>query len=142
MRIAGEYTSAWRTAMSASANKQLVQQYLEALSGNPKPLAMLQRYVTDAALIEHISQVEASFPNYELVAHQVIADDDLVAVRGTFRGVHRGASFFGVEPAGVKASGDLMIVYRITDGRIAEHWLHFDGGALVAQLQQGAGAVA
>lgn len=124
--------------MNATANRQLISQYFEALSGRPKPLALLQRYVSDPALIEHISQVEASFPNYELIAHQVIAENDLVAVRGTFRGTHRGASFFGVEPSGVKASGDLQIIYRIENGRIAEHWLQFDGAALVAQLRNAA----
>ena len=124
--------------MNAAANTQLITQYFQSLSGQPKPLALLQRYVTDPALIEHISQCEAAFPNYELIAHQVIAGDDLVAVRGTFKGTHRGASFFGVEPRGVKASGDLMIVYRIENGRIAEHWLQFDGAALVAQLRNAA----
>lgn len=121
--------------MDTAASKRLIAEYFQALSGHAKPLSLLQRYVTDRALIEHISQVEASFPNYELIAHQVVAENDLVAVRGTFKGTHRGASFFGVEPRGAQASGDLMIIYRIADGRIAEHWLQFDGAALVAQLQ-------
>lgn len=123
---------------NAAANKQLISQFLQAVSGQPKPLPLLRCYVTDSALIAHISQYEASFPNYELIAHQVIAENDLVAVRGTFKGTHRGAPFFGVEPRGVKASGDLMIVYRIENGRIAEHWLQFDGAALVAQLRNAA----
>ena len=128
--------------MNATANKQLIGQYFQALSGQPKPLTLLQRYVTDPALIEHISQAEASFPNYELIAHQVIAENDLVAVRATFRGTHRGASFFGVEPNGATASGDFMIIYRIENGRIAQHWIQFDGAALVAQLQKAtAGAI-
>ena len=126
--------------MNTAANKQLISQYFQALSGQPKPLTLLQRYVTDPALIEHISQAEASFPNYELIAHQVIAENDLVAVRATFKGTHRGASFFGVEPRGAKASGDFMIIYRIEHGRIAEHWMQFDGAAVVAQLQSGAAA--
>jgi predicted ester cyclase len=124
--------------MNAAANKQLICQYFQSVSGNAKPLVLLQRYVTDRALIEHISQVEASFPNYELIAHQVVAENDLVAVRGTFKGTHRGASFFGVEPRGINASSELMIIYRIANGRIAEHWLQFDGAALVAQLQHAA----
>ena len=124
--------------MNTAANKQLISQYLQALSGQPKPLALLQRYVTDAALIEHISQAEAAFPNYELIAHQVIADNDLVAVRATFKGTHRGASFFGVEPRGARASGEVMIIYRIENGRIAQHWMQFDGAAVVAQLQHAA----
>jgi predicted ester cyclase len=28
-----------------------------------------------------------------------------------------------------------MIIYRVRDNHIVEHWLHFDGAALVAQLQ-------
>lgn len=124
--------------MSAAANKELVRQYLEALSGNPKPLVLVRRFVSDPALIEHISQVEAAFPHYELLAHQLVAEDDLVAVRATFKGAHRGASFYGVEPRGTEASADLMIIYRIEDGLIAEHWLQFDGAGLMAQLQSAA----
>ena len=121
--------------MSAAANKELVRRYLDALSGNPKPLVVVRRFVSDAALVEHISQVEAAFPNYEIHAHQVVAEDDLVAVRGTFKGTHSGAAFYGIEPRGTEASADLMIIYRIANGLIAQHWLQFDGAALVAQLQ-------
>ncbi len=116
-------------------NKHFVTEYLTALSGNPKPLVLVQRFVSDPALIEHISQIEAAFPNYQLLAHQMIAENDLVAVRGTFKGTHRGASFYGIEPRGVDAAADLMIIYSIENGRIAEHWLHFDGAGLLAQLQ-------
>jgi predicted ester cyclase len=115
-------------------NKRFVTEYLAALSGNPKPLTVVEQFVSDPALIEHISQCEAAFPSYEIAVHQVVAENDLVVVRGTFKGTHRGASFFGVEPRGVEAAADLMIIYRIENGRIAEHWLQFDSAALVAQL--------
>ena len=124
--------------MSATANKELIRQYLNALSGNPKPLTVVEQFVSDPALVEHIGQCEAAFPRYEIAVHQVVAENDLVTVRGTFKGTHRGASFYGIEPAGVEASADLMIIYRIEDGRIAEHWLQFDGASLVAQLQSAA----
>jgi predicted ester cyclase len=116
-------------------NKRFVSEYLAALSGNPKSTDLIERYVTDPALVEHITQVEAAFPGYELIAHQMVAENDLVVVRGTFRGKHSGAPFAGIEPSGKDASGDLMIIYRIENGRIAQHWLQFDFPALLAQLQ-------
>jgi predicted ester cyclase len=121
--------------MSAAANKELIREYLNALSGNPKPLTVVEQFVSDPALIEHIALCEAAFPRYEIAVHQVVAEDDLVTVRGTFKGTHRGASFFGVEPRGVEASGGLIIIYRIANGRIAEHWLQFDAASVMAQLQ-------
>ena len=59
----------------------------------------------------------------------------------TFQSVHRG-TFAGVPPTGRAVSAPLMIIYRISDGRIVEHWMQFDGAALVAQLRQPAGAPA
>jgi predicted ester cyclase len=64
----------------------------------------------------------------------LIAEQDLVAMRGTFHGVHRGP-FAGVPPTGRSVAAPLMIIYRLENERIAEHWLHFDGASLVAQLQ-------
>jgi predicted ester cyclase len=115
-------------------NKRFVSEYFAALSGRPKSLESIERYVADPALVEHITHVESAFPGYEIVAHQMVAENDLVAVRGAFRGTHRGP-FAGIEPTGVTASGDLMIIYRIENGRIAEHWLQFDVAALLAQLR-------
>jgi predicted ester cyclase len=116
-----------------ATNKRLVQEYLSALSGQPKPDVLVARFVADAGLAEHIRQIEAAFPAYELVPAQLIAEDDLVAVRGTFRGVHRGP-FAGIDPTGRKVSADLMIVYRLAGSRIVEHWLQFDAAGLVSQL--------
>jgi len=46
--------------------------------------------VSDPELLQHIADAEAGFPCYELIPDQMIAEDDLVAVRAVFRGVHRG----------------------------------------------------
>lgn len=116
-------------------NKRVVAEFLAALSGKPKSADLVAHYVTDPALFEHINQVEAAFPGYELVAHQVLAENDLVAVRATFRGQHRGAAWAGIEPSGARATSDLIIIYRIEHGRIAQHWMQIDFAALLAQLQ-------
>jgi predicted ester cyclase len=116
-------------------HKQLITRYLSALSGQPKTPELAARFVSDPHLLQHIQEVEAAFPRYEIVAEQVISEGDLVAVRGVFRGVH-GGMFAGIEPTGKSVSAGLMIVYRIADGRIAEHWMQFDVSAVLAQLQQ------
>jgi len=115
--------------------KQLVEDYLEALSGKPKPDELLDRYLNDAGLKEHILVAEAAFPLYELIPHQIVAEGDLVAVRATFRGVHKG-EFAGMPPTGKRVSSDLMIFYRVRDGLIIEHWLQMDMKDIVEQLSR------
>lgn len=115
--------------------KQLVREYLEALSGKPKPERLLDRYVKDAGLKQHIQYAEAAFPLYEFIPHQMVAEGDLVAVRATFRGVHKG-EFAGIPATGKQVSSDLMIFYRVRGGLIVEHWLQMDMKDIVEQLSR------
>ncbi|HSZ16251.1 MAG TPA: ester cyclase [Terracidiphilus sp.] len=114
-------------------NKQLVQEYFNALSGQPKTEKLLDRYISDPGLKEHIRGAEAAFPEYELIASLLVAEGDLVAARCTFRGFHKG-EFAGIQPTGKSVSSDLMIFYRIREGRIVEHWLQMDTRGLIDQL--------
>jgi predicted ester cyclase len=123
------------TAVTTTEARQLVQDYFNALSGQPKPEKLLDRFLNDADLKQHILQVEAAFPAYELIAHQIIAEADLVAIRATFRGVHKG-EFAGIKPTGKRVSSDLMIIYRVTDGLMVEHWLQMDMKDIVEQLSK------
>ncbi len=118
---------------STTQSAQFVEDYLHALSGQPKTDELVAQFVSDATLVEHIRNVEAAFPAYELIAHQLIAEENLVAMRAIFRGVHRGA-FAGIEPTRKTVSAELMIFYRLRDGRIAEHWLQMDMTGLMDQL--------
>ncbi len=120
--------------MSASTNKQLIASYLSALSGKAKTPELVVQFVSDPDLVKHIQDVEAAFPAYELIPEETIAEGDLVVVRAVFRGVHRGI-FAGISPTGRAVSAGLMIVYRIADGRIAQHWMQFDMFGLMTQLK-------
>jgi predicted ester cyclase len=113
--------------------KQLIEDYLRALSGKPKTRDVVSQFVSDPTLAEHIQQIEAAFPSYALVARHLIADGDLAAVQGTFSGVQRGP-FAGLPPTGRSVTADLMIFYRVHGGRIVEHWLQMDNAALMEQL--------
>ena len=123
------------TNASPDENKQLVINYLKAISGQAKTRELVAAFVSDQHLLTHVQQIEAAFPGYELAGEQIIAERDLVVVRGTFRGVHRGP-FRGIQPSGKSVSAGLMIIYRIADGRIAEHWLQFDMFGVVEQLNE------
>ncbi len=112
---------------------QCITNYIVALSGQPKTAELIDRYVSDPALRQHILASEAAFPAYNITVHKLVAQGDTVALCGVFQGVHRGA-FAGIEPTGRRVSAPLMIFYRIRDNRIAEHWMQFDGAALVSQL--------
>ena len=124
--------------LSSAENKQLIGRYLQALSGQTKTPELIARFVSDSGLAAHIQQVEDAFPGYELIADDLIAERDMVALRGKFSGIHRGP-FAGIEPTGRSVSAPLMIVYRIEGGRIAEHWLQFDAAGLAQQLTTTAG---
>jgi predicted ester cyclase len=110
-------------------NKSLIQEYFHALSGQPKPEHVVDRYVSDPGLKEHIRVAEAAFPEYELIPLLLVAEADLVAAHCTFRGVHKG-EFAGVAPTGRLLTGELMIFYRLREGKITEHWMQMDVASL------------
>ena len=117
----------------AVESKQLIKDYFKALSGQPKTAELLDRYMSDPGLKEHIQAAEAGFPGYEVIDNQIAAEGDLVAVRCTFRGVHTG-EFAGIPATGKRVSSDFMIFYRVSDGVIVEHWIQMDLKGIVDQL--------
>jgi len=116
-------------------NKAFINRYLDALSGKDKPAATVDEYVaaSDEELKQHIAMFEADFPLYELIADDMIAEEDKVVVRATFRGTHQG-DLMGIAPSGVEAILPLNIIYRIADGMIVEHWMAVDQLDLIQQL--------
>lgn len=117
--------------MSGEANKALVMEYLDALSGKDKPAEIVNRYVSDAdqELKEHIRGAEAAFPHYEMLREAVIAEGDIVAVRFRMQARH-GATGKQVDVPG-------QIWYRMQDGKISQHWIVMDNQVLMQQLGAG-----
>ena len=120
--------------MSMQENKAFVRKYLEAMSGKPKPAELVNQYVDEQPMKDHISAAEAGFPGYELEADQMIAEDDLVSVIGRFSGTHTG-SFMGIPPTGKSFSNvPIHITYKVENGKIVDHWMLFDSANLMQQL--------
>jgi predicted ester cyclase len=119
--------------MNTQENKEFVRKYLEALSGKPKPPELVDQYVAEQPLKDHIAMNEAAFPGYELRVERMIAEDDLVSVIGRASGTHKGP-FMGMLPTGKSWDVPLHITYRVKDGKIIEHWLVLDTAAFMQQL--------
>ncbi len=121
--------------MSTTENRTFVQQYLSAISGKEKPPALINRYIADADedLKQHIAYAEAAFPCYELTTEDLIAEGDKVVLRFNLRATHQG-EFMGVPATGREIDVPGIIIYRIADGKIVEHWMHLDSVRMMQQL--------
>ena len=62
-----------------------------------------------------------AFPDVAATLHEVVAQDDQVAVRYTLEGTHQGA-FAGVPATGKRVTLSGIAIFRLADGRIAEGW--------------------
>ena len=121
--------------MSTGENKAFVRRYLDAINGKAKPAAVLDQYISDADAIlkQHIAGYEAGFPHYALDVEDMFAEEDKVAVRFTFRAAY-GGGFMDIPSTGQQVAMPGIIIYRIADGKIVDHWMQVDSAALMQQL--------
>ena len=121
--------------MSTENNKAYVRKYVAALSGKDKPKALQDEYIADSdeELKGHIMFFEASFPHYEFIVDDMIAEGDKISVLARFRGVHK-ADLMGIPPTGKQVEVPFAITYRLGEGKIVQHWMSFDRMALMEQL--------
>lgn len=120
--------------MNTQENKALIQRYLEALSGKAKTPELVDHFVAEQALKDHIAAGEEGFPKYDLIADHIIAEDNMVSVIGRFGGTHTG-SFMGIPPTGRSvADVPIHITYKLEGGKIVDHWMLTDNASLMQQL--------
>jgi len=119
--------------MSGEENKALVRRYLDAISGKPKPTSILDQFLSDEILKRHIAETEFGFPNYEIIAEEMLADGDKVMVKVLIRGVHRG-NFMDIPATGKQIEALGALIYTITNGKISDHWMLADSMTMMQQL--------
>jgi steroid delta-isomerase-like uncharacterized protein len=84
-------------------------------------------------LKEAIGRVSAGLADATMTVEDVIAEDDRVAVRLTSHAVQVGP-FMGLPPSGRAYTIGEIHIFRIRDGRIAEHWHQADFLGMLRQL--------
>jgi steroid delta-isomerase-like uncharacterized protein len=92
----------------------------------PKPVD--RGFVRDA-----LTRVRAGLSDVSMTVEDTVADADRVAVRLTSRARHSG-EFMGMAPTGKTYEIEEMHLFRIADGRIAEHWHVADIAGMLRQL--------
>jgi len=118
--------------MTTEASKAWMSRYFEAMDSS-KSEETVRRFVDDEDLVQHILMFESAFPGYEILSDDMIAEGSKVAVRGRFRGIHRGG-FMGVEPTGSAVEFPLHLMYRLENNKIAEFSMTADTLALMQQI--------
>ena len=114
-------------------NKEFIINYFNALSGVAKTRELMEKYITDEALISHGEIFEAAFPNYEVVADEMTAEGNRVIVKARTKGTHLG-EFAGIPPTYKTVDFPFVICYEIKNEKIVSHWMLADKMNLMEQL--------
>ncbi len=74
-----------------------------------------------------------ALPDARATIHDQIAEGDKVTTRKTFHGTHRG-EFMGIPPTGKAVELLIIDIFRVTGGKLSEHWGAWDNLSLLQQL--------
>jgi steroid delta-isomerase-like uncharacterized protein len=133
--------------MSEQANTALVQRlYDEVINGGN--LEAADDFMS-ADFVEHefmpipalgldafkhfFRSLRTGFSDYRVAIEDVIAGGDRVVARVTLHGTQQG-EFMGIPPHGKQVAVGTIDIFRLSDGKIAEHWGAPDRLGLMQQL--------
>ncbi|KAB1197165.1 MULTISPECIES: ester cyclase [Haloferax] len=80
-----------------------------------------------------IRMLREAFADFSATVEDVVTEGDVVAMRITLRGMHKGP-FMGVEATGNTFEVSNMVFTRVEDGLIAERWVIPDMMGMLTQL--------
>ena len=87
---------------------------------------------------QSVTMFRSAFPDLHYTLDDVRSEGDLVAIRLTARGTHKGM-FMGISPTDKEVAFGGMTFMRLRDGKILERWGLSDMPGLMQQLQGGPG---
>ena len=119
----------------AQRNKALVRRYIEATNAqNNDDDSFLNEFIAPdfvrhggrefrglGSFRQNHAAVRAIWPDHQWTIEDIIAEGDKVVVRMTGRGTQRG-EFGGIPATGKRVAFDVVMIYRIADGKITEQW--------------------
>jgi predicted ester cyclase len=131
--------------MGTEENKAIYRQFIEEVF-NHKDLSRIGDFI-GSDMVEHtpnfpsglegakqgIGAFVIGFPDLHITIEVLIAEGDKVVARLTQGGTHRG-EFAGVPPTGKEVSIAGIDIWRLSEGKCAEHWLEMDNLGLMQQL--------
>ena len=122
-------------------NKEIVRGYFESVDkGDVDSLLMFVEenfapdYIDHSASYEehgiegvkkHVKFAFNTFGDMRHDLEEIMAEGDLVSIRGTFQATHKG-DFMGVQPTGTKLTCPGLWMFRVKEGKIQEGWIDSD----------------
>ncbi|SHE87468.1 conserved hypothetical protein, steroid delta-isomerase-related [Seinonella peptonophila] len=110
-------------------NIDMIHQFIETF-WNQSDFDCVDQFVTDdyqelayqskEGLKQFAATILTAFPDKHYTVEEIIGQGNIVLVRMTVKGTHRGM-FFGTPPTGQTIDVTLYRRYRLEDGKIAEH---------------------
>lgn len=83
---------------------------------------------------QFVSTFFTAFPDAHFTTEHLIAEGDLVAIRRTFHGTHKGR-LMGIPPTGRQVTLTDTAFLRVADGKFVEAWNNSDDLGLLQQLR-------
>ena len=105
----------------------MVPDFIANIPGVSQPIRGRDAWKQGAQEFRH------AFPDLQACIEDVFATEDRVAVRLSFRGVHRG-SFQGIPATGRQVAFTSIEIYRVSGDRLAEEWVSPDISTLMRQI--------
>jgi len=132
--------------MSIETQKAIVRRYIDQIL-NDQRLDLIDEFFVDnvelhgvgpgiigrTALAEFYAMFSAAFPDWHTVIDDMVAEGDKVVVRYTAASTHKG-EFRGIPATGKSYTQNTIVIYRLTNGKIAEGWLLNDNLRMMQQL--------
>jgi predicted SnoaL-like aldol condensation-catalyzing enzyme len=130
----------------AAANKEVVSRFLDDVFVR-HDLTRLDEYMRDdylqhnpdcpqgrAGFLEFFAVIFRAMPDFRYSVKKVVADGDIVMAWCTTLGTHTGSDFLGQAATGNQVKFDVIDVFRMQEGKIAEHWDVADTFTFFSQL--------
>ncbi len=75
-----------------------------------------------AGFIEFFTTIFNAVPDFKYTLHKMVADGDIVMAFSATTGTHTGGEWLGKKASGNKLDYNVVDIFRVQDGKIAEHW--------------------
>lgn len=135
--VAEDAMAAVNAAMATGDEAGLDAMFAPDLVGHPphRSLTTGEAYSHDlAGLKAALAEMRRYFPDGAFSVEDVVADDDRVAGRFTFRGTPDRAAFGMAEAASAPLEADGVVFAVIKDDRVSEFWAYFDVEEVMAVM--------
>ncbi len=131
---------------SAGTNKELVSRFLDDVFIH-HDTSRLDDYMRDdyiqhnpdcpqgkAGFVEFFDVIFRALPDFRYTVKAVVAEGNTVMAWCTTSGTHTGSDFLGQVATGNQVSFDVVDIFRMEGGKIAEHWDVADTFTFFSQL--------